>query len=1045
MARITSQLSTPTESSRRSLSKEQLIEKKKIAILKKLSIPDNKYYDGIHNKASTEFENHDLTKSLRKRENLIDYSDNERRPRKRSNSFNFIEKRSRSQSIEKKKQAILKSLEIPDNKDYDGILQQASNEFESHDLIKSLRKRNSINYSDSERRPRRSQSVDLINSKRFNSDDDRSRSSSLEKKQQALLKSLQIPDNKDYDGIHEQAFKEYENHDLTKSLRKRNSINYSDSERRPRRGDSADSIHSKLSDEISKEVTNPVHILKSTDISNPSEEISHPSDIDRSRSHSLEKKQQSILKSLQIPDNKDYDGIHQQAFEEFENHDLTKSLRKRSSVNYSDKNERKSRVELNTKPKISSPWVNLNPNVSIMKNPYNFLLKIKYPRSKFFQFRDPSPLRKNEEIDISDNIHDDFNVNDEIDGVNESSIGFLNDFNEINELPYRGALSKSDSQNNKSTPSKKDRILFKKLLKKSEPERLRNNTLIINDKENNHQISPASAVATAEFVSSSSSLSPPPPPPPTSAAASSSSTRMKFIQIRDYEIQTWYTAPYPEEYNKNRVLYICENCLKYMSSKYILYRHKLKCDLYHPPGNEIYREGKNSIFEIDGGKNIIYCQNLCLLAKLFLNSKTLYYDVEPFMFYVLTEVDPVTKTHHFVGYFSKEKLNSTNYNLSCILTLPIYQRKGYGNLLMDFSYLLSKREFKQGTPEKPLSDLGLLSYRNFWKVKISYILKQIYNESKGNNLRISIQQLSNLTGMITSDVIIGLEQIESLIRDPASKSYAIQINLPKIDEIIKNWELKNYVKLNPNALLWKPLILGPSCGVNQISFNPIVETTSLKINEEISPTAIDPLTLETINKVDPMKNSIEILSKFLQDDLKDPRDIEITTTDEIKENENFYDDVDEELNFENYEVCYPGMNINKIVIRPKKKPIIADDDEEEDQLIPVEKESKIINGDIDTSVILTESRRNGSRINRNLRVDTYTEDEDEDMQVDLEDDDEFQDFGHEEEDLDGEFERDEDQENAINLKRSNFKASQRIQSKNLSQIRNRRRLRHNYV
>jgi hypothetical protein len=31
-------------------------------------------------------------------------------------------------------------------------------------------------------------------------------------------------------------------------------------------------------------------------------------------------------------------------------------------------------------------------------------------------------------------------------------------------------------------------------------------------------------------------------------------------------------------------------------------------------------------------------QNLCLLAKLFLDHKTLYYDVEPFMFYVMTEV-----------------------------------------------------------------------------------------------------------------------------------------------------------------------------------------------------------------------------------------------------------------------------------------------------------------------------------------------------------------------------------------------------------------------
>ena len=39
---------------------------------------------------------------------------------------------------------------------------------------------------------------------------------------------------------------------------------------------------------------------------------------------------------------------------------------------------------------------------------------------------------------------------------------------------------------------------------------------------------------------------------------------------------------------------------------------------------------------------------------MFLDHKTLYYDVEPFLFYIMTEFDE--KGCHFVGYFSKVRV-----------------------------------------------------------------------------------------------------------------------------------------------------------------------------------------------------------------------------------------------------------------------------------------------------------------------------------------------------------------------------------------------------
>ncbi|KAF3508614.1 hypothetical protein F2Q69_00004843 [Brassica cretica] len=102
-----------------------------------------------------------------------------------------------------------------------------------------------------------------------------------------------------------------------------------------------------------------------------------------------------------------------------------------------------------------------------------------------------------------------------------------------------------------------------------------------------------------------------------------------------------------------------------------------KCDLKHPPGDEIYQSSILSVFEIYGKKDRVYAQNLCYLAKLFLDQQTLYYGVDLFMFYIVCECDDRGTPHGWILFKA---------------------------------YKLSKKEGKVETPGRPLSDLGLVRY-----------------------------------------------------------------------------------------------------------------------------------------------------------------------------------------------------------------------------------------------------------------------------------------------------------------------------------------------
>ncbi|KAK5113852.1 hypothetical protein LTR62_003236 [Meristemomyces frigidus] len=400
---------------------------------------------------------------------------------------------------------------------------------------------------------------------------------------------------------------------------------------------------------------------------------------------------------------------------------------------------------------------------------------------------------------------------------------------ELKGKPYGGILTDAEADTVRTYPEDIDRVIFQSARDKAE-----------------QQWKDKLATMNGETPARTKSAAP--------------ASKIKCINFGQYEIDTWHAAPYPEEYSRNKHLYICEFCLKYMSSDYVAWRHKLKCPAKHPPGDEIYRskainpetgaETTLSFFEVDGRRNPLYCQNLCLLAKLFLGSKTLYYDVEPFLFYIMTENDDFGC--HFVGYFSKEKrgcgptppvlqphrsfdgeqdiqqalggaetseepaagfdpaLSNPGNNVSCILVLPVHMRRGFGRVLIEFSYLLTQVEGRTGSPEKPLSDMGLVSYRSYWRTVLCKLLLRYQDrENSGEEQeQLSIVQIARTTGMTPDDIISTLEALRFLVRDPVTRQYAFRLDYEYMKEYVDKHEKKATVKLDPACLCWTPYVMG---------------------------------------------------------------------------------------------------------------------------------------------------------------------------------------------------------------------------------------------
>ncbi|RLV93671.1 Histone acetyltransferase SAS2 [Spathaspora sp. JA1] len=207
-------------------------------------------------------------------------------------------------------------------------------------------------------------------------------------------------------------------------------------------------------------------------------------------------------------------------------------------------------------------------------------------------------------------------------------------------------------------------------------------------------------------------------------------------------------------------IYICEYCFKYTDNQQEITNHTIVCPYNKPKptiGKLVYYGTDYIIREVPGFQSRLFCQNLCLFAKLFLVDKSIYYNIDYFNFYIIYGKDD--SNYKPMGVFSKEVLSYDNdNNLACICIFPPYQRLHLGSLLIEFSYELAKLTPGQliSGPEYPLSPFGKISYLRYWSKKLACLLYNFTEET------VTINQLSKLSGFRKEDVLYTLEYMKLL-------------------------------------------------------------------------------------------------------------------------------------------------------------------------------------------------------------------------------------------------------------------------------------------
>lgn len=219
------------------------------------------------------------------------------------------------------------------------------------------------------------------------------------------------------------------------------------------------------------------------------------------------------------------------------------------------------------------------------------------------------------------------------------------------------------------------------------------------------------------------------------------------------------------------ILYVCPYCFKFTDEETEWEQHTNCCAFRTKlPGKVMYNDGELVVRKVKGIHHKLFCQCMCLMAKFFLDNKSMFYHLDYFDFYVAYQT--LDKYEVPMGFYSRELLSWESNNLSCICVLPCYQKRHLGTKLIDFSYSLSKYEQQVSGPENPLSPLGKMTYLKYWCRTIA--LNFVYGELSTKK-HVTLQMISESTFFRTEDILLSLSFLnviyDNQMKDPQMDYY----------------------------------------------------------------------------------------------------------------------------------------------------------------------------------------------------------------------------------------------------------------------------------